>query len=286
MRVLIIACFFLSLLVTGAAAADRRILVMGAEIAEIVIALGEAGNVVGRGAGSDPMPEVAHAARFPGFRQASAEGMLSLKPSIALMSRRQTSDAVAAQLEAAGVELHLFGSLSNPTLEQAPERIRDIGAALGKQEQAERLAARYDRELAAVLARLEGVTTRPRGVFILSGGGRRNLIAGGDTYISLLINLAGGENVAEELRYFKPMSREAMIAAAPEFILVNTEGLEDSSAGAPAVMLAPGVKLTPAAQADAVFSLPNGLLTDVGLSTPRAIELLARKLHPELWPVE
>ena len=107
------------------------------------------------------------------------------------------------------------------------------------------------------------------------------MVAGADTHIALLIELAGADNVTDGIAYFKPMSPEAMLQAAPEFILVNEEGLE-LSGGIPIALTAPGAALTPAGRSGNIFALPGGYLQGLGLNSPKAIRAIAERVHPEL----
>lgn len=263
----------------AAVARDQRLIVIGPTLAEIVVALGDAETVVLRDAGADHIADLAHAKRLGGYSQPSAEGMLSVAPTLALMTARRTKPIVKQQLEAAGVEVHLFDGLRG--LEQVPERVRTIAGLLGRATEAESVIASFETDLAEALALVAQARTTPRGLFLLSGGGRPTVVAGGDTHIASLIRFAGAINVSDDFSSFKPMSQEAMLAAAPDFILVNEDGLIEVDGGKPALQ-APGVRLTPAARDSQVFSLPSGYLTDLGLATPKAITLIARRIHPEL----
>ena len=265
--------------VDTAHADDKRLIVVGPTLAEIVVALGDADKVVLRGAGADHMAELAHAKRLGGYSQPSAEGMLSVAPTLALMNARRTKPIVRQQLEAAGVEVHLFDTLTG--LEQVPDRIRTIAGLLGRAAEAEGVVSSFETELAEAQALVATAKTTPRGLFLLSGGGRPTVVAGGDTHIASLIRFAGAINVSDDFSSFKPMSQEAMLAAAPDFILVNEDGLIEVD-GSKSALDAPGVRLTPAARNGLIFALSAGYLTDLGLATPKAITLIARKIHPDL----
>jgi iron complex transport system substrate-binding protein len=152
---------------------------------------------------------------------------------------------------------------------------------LGLPEKAAAVRSGFNRDLEAALALTAVVESKPKGLFILSGGGRPTLVAGGNTDIALLIEMAGGQNMTADITDFKPMSQEKMLEAAPDFILINKEGSE-LQGDIPAAMTAPGVQLTPAAIHNHVITLPSGYLAGLGLTTPKAIEALARQIHPEL----
>lgn len=259
---------------------QERYLVIGSYVAEIVVALGDADRIVGIGGGMDHIEELIDQPKIRGYRNTSAEPMLSLQPTVALMAGRQTRPEVVEQLEGAGVTVHVFPD-DVASLDVVPERIARIGNILGRKKEAEVLAVRFRAELAAALAFVAQAKSRPRGLFILSGGGRPTLVAGEDTHIALLIELAGAKNVTDGIAYFKPMSQEAMLKAAPDFILVNKEGLE-LSGGVPVALKAPGAALTPAGTSGTFFALPSGYLQGLGLNSPKAIRAIAERVHPEL----
>lgn len=258
----------------------ERYLIIGSYIAEIVVELGATDQVVGVSGGTDHIPELAGVPVIPGFRNLSAESMLSLEPTVALLAGRQTRPEIITQLEAAGVEVHFFPD-DLASLDLVPERIREIGELLEREEAAETLVGEFQTELAEALEFAGRATSRPRGLFILSGGGRPTVVAGEDTHIALLIELAGAQNVTGGISYFKPMSQEAMLEAAPDFILVNEEGLVETG-GVPVALTAPGALLTPAARNGNVFALPGGYLQGLGLNSPKAIRAIAERVHPEL----
>ena len=258
----------------------ERYLIIGSYIAEIVVELGATDQVVGVSSGTDHIKELEDVPVIPGFRNVSAETMLSLQPTVALLAGRQTRPEIVTQLEAAGVDVYYFPD-DIADLNVVSDRIREIGALLDRERAAEDLVTAFEDDLADALAYAETATSRPRGLFILSGGGRPTVVAGHDTHIALLIELAGGQNVTEGISYFKPMSQEAMLNAAPAFILVNEEGLQ-TSGGTPVALLAPGALLTPAGQSGNVFALPGGYLQGLGLNSPKAIRAIAKRIHPEL----
>jgi iron complex transport system substrate-binding protein len=283
-RLLALCLLTMLALARPALAADappqERYLIIGSYLAEIVVALGATDQVVGVSGGTDHVPELAGVPVIPGFRNLSAESMLSLEPTIALLAGRQTRPEIITQLEAAGVEVHFFSD-DLATLDVVKERVREVGALLGREQEAAALVARFEADLADALAFVAQASSRPKGLFILSGGGRPTVVAGADTHIALLIGLAGAQNLTTDMTDYKPMSQEAMLAAAPDFILVNVEGLEQRG-DQPVALSAPGATLTPAARDGRVFAIPNGFLQGLGINSPQAIREIAKRVHPEL----
>jgi iron complex transport system substrate-binding protein len=256
-----------------------RLVILGSNLAEMVTAMGGAHQVVGIGAGAEHIEELAHVPVIPGFRNTSAENLLSLKPSAALVNSRQARPELIQQLELSGVTVHTFAD-DVGNIESVVHNLQKIGRVLNREAQSAKLIKQFYEELSEAKQRVAKVTSKPKGLFILSGGGRPTLVAGENTDIALLIEMAGGQNVTQGIHGFKPMSQEKMLAAAPEFILVNTEGLEVKG-DLPVSLSAPGALLTPAGKRQNIITLPSSYLTGLGINTPKAILSLASQIHSD-----
>jgi iron complex transport system substrate-binding protein len=155
-------------------------------------------------------------------------------------------------------------------------RITQVGLLLQKEQDGQSLAARFQRDLAHQHSQAVWATP-PRGVFILAGGGRPTVVAGGDTHPGALLRMAGTVNLGDALTGFKSLSQEFLASAQPEFILTNPDGLQGTP---PVVLAAPGARLTAAARQGRVIALPGYLLQGMGIHTPRAIAQLREALKP------
>ncbi|MFN9926212.1 MAG: hemin ABC transporter substrate-binding protein, partial [Phenylobacterium sp.] len=242
-----------------------RIVVTGSYLVEILIELGAARQIVGVGGGVDHITALKATPRLRGFRQMSAETILAQRPDVFITTPDITGGGVVAQLKAAGVQVIIFEQ--EPTLAGVTERIAEMGAILSKPREAAGLARRFNADLAQARALVARARTRPRGLFILSGGNRPTLVAGRGTGPANLIELAGGRNAAAVIEGFKVMSQESMVAAAPEFILLNPDGMENRGGG-PAARPAPGALLTPAGRSTRLITLPGEYLQGFGILTP------------------
>ncbi len=265
---------------TEISASQNRYFIVGAYLAEIAVALDASDHIVAVSAGSDYIPELKNIPVIEGYRNLSVESILALEPTVALLANRQTRPEFAQQLVNAGIDVHIFPDESTD-INIVPARIETIGRILGKEKAADALISDFHTELSDTLDYVSRATSKPRGLFILSGGGRPTVVAGGDTHIALLLQLAGAQNLTQDIKYYKAMSQELMAKAAPEFIVTNQEGLAEAG-GTPVALKAPGVRLTPAGRNQHIFSLPQGYLTGLGLMTPKAIRAIAQYIHPEL----
>lgn len=263
----------------GGVSASTRIVATGSYLIEILLQLGMGPQLVGVSGGIDHLATISRVPRLRGFRQMSAESILAMRPNLYISTTDITGPAVAAQVRQAGVQVALFEN--EPTLPGIEERIMDLGALMGRQRPAADLLQRFRADLANARGLVARTRTRPRGLFILSGGNRPTVVAGRGTGPANLLELSGCVNVATSIEGFRVMSQEAMIAAAPQFILINRDG-RDVRDGVPVALTAPGALQTPAGRARRLISMPGEYLQGFGILTPSAIRALARAVHPEL----
>ena len=134
-----------------ARAEPPRYLVLGSYLAEIVVALGEADRVVGVGGGTEHVGELAHLPVVRGFRQSSAEGLLSMAPTDVLIGSAFARPETLDQLRDAGIRVHVFPT-EIATLDIVPVRIREIGRLTGRTAEAEALVGRFEADLAEARA--------------------------------------------------------------------------------------------------------------------------------------
>lgn len=259
----------------------ERWIVTNSYVADIVVALGGAGWIVAVGGGSDHITELRGVPRLPGFRQTSAEPMLSVSPRRVIATTEWAVPQVFDQLRSAGVAVEVLDGEQTPA--GVERRIRKVASLMGRQAQGEQLVARFQRELAEVrqqvVQQVARVPNPPKALFVLAGGGRPTLVGGKGSNVALLLELAGARNVAEGVEGFKVMSVESMIEAAPDVILTNEDGTQPID-GVPVALRAPGALDTPAGRAGRLITIPGRYLQGMGILTPEGVRLLARQLYP------
>jgi iron complex transport system substrate-binding protein len=79
---------------------------------------------------------------------------------------------------------------------------------------------------------------------------------------------------------FQPLTDEALLAAAPDVLVVTTTGLE-SVGGVDGLVAVPAVAGTPAGRDRRVIALDDQLLLGLGPRAGDALEQLVDQLHPE-----
>lgn len=260
-----------------AQAKPERWIVTNSYVADIVVALGGASLIVAVGGGADHIAELKGVPRLPGFRQTSAEPMLSVSPNRVLVTDEWNVPQTLDQLRAAGVVVDVLDG--EQSVAGVEKRIRTVAKLMGKETQGEQLLARFKQDMSEVKAQVARLPRKPKALFVLAGGGRPTLVGGKGSNVALLLELAGADNVANGVDGFKAMSTESMIEAAPEFILTNQDGTTPVD-GVPVALKAPGARDTPAGKAGRLITIPGQYLQGMGILTPQGVRVLARQLHP------
>jgi iron complex transport system substrate-binding protein len=263
------------------AAPIKDVVVIGGALAEVVYALGAEGRIAGTDT-TATYPAPARDTPKVGYqRSLSAEGVLSLKPSLVLATAEAGPATAVAQIRAAGVRWESMASTHS--MDNVLDRVRRVARALDVTKAGDELAARLRREWSATQAQVAGYRDRPRVLFILAHAGPTPSVAGRDTAADAMIRLAGGVNAMDAVVGYKPLTSEAAVAAAPDVILTTREGLE-SLGGVDALLRRPGIALTAAAASRRVVSMEALLLLGFGPRTPAAVADLARAFRAGVKP--
>jgi iron complex transport system substrate-binding protein len=165
--------------------------------------------------------------------------------------------------------------------------IRGVGARVGQPAGAEALAARIERDLAAVRARVAG---RPRPltmmVFEREAGQLRNIWAsGGLGFLHDMLTMAGGENVFDTVqRESVTVGLETLMASPPEVIVELHYGRHYPPAEL-ATEREAWNRLTTlgAVRQNRVYLLAGEEFVVPGPRVALATERIARVLHPEAF---
>jgi iron complex transport system substrate-binding protein len=258
--------------------AQERIVAAGGVITEILYALGAGDRIAGVDATSLHPPAALKEKPNVGYvRALSAEGVLSLKPSRIIAIDSAGPPDVMRLLRGAGVPIETIPE--DFTEAGVAARIRAVGVAAGLRQEAERLTEETQRRMAEV-ARLRMSIDRPRRVlFVLALREGRPMVGGRNSGADAIIRLAGAVNAADAVEGYKPMSDEAVIAAAPDVILMMDRGSHAVSADD--LFRSPSFSATPAAARRALVTMDGLYLLGFGPRTPSAARDLMAAVYPE-----
>jgi iron complex transport system substrate-binding protein len=272
------AAVLLGLAWTACAAAEvpRRVVAVGGAVTEIVYALGAGERLVAADSTSTFPPEARKLPRVGYMRSLSAEGVLSMAPQLVVATSDAGPPTVLRQIRDAGVRLEVLAN--GHSMESLRTNVRAVAAVLGTPQRGADLDARIAAEWRAVEQQVARYPTRPRVLFLLAHSTNNAMISGEGTAADAMIRLAGGVNAFASVNGYKPLTAEAVVAAAPEVILITKEGM--TTIGGPAELFArPGLALTPAGTARRVVALDALYLIGFGPRLPQAVRELAARLH-------
>ncbi|HOE98053.1 MAG TPA: hemin ABC transporter substrate-binding protein [Candidatus Sumerlaeota bacterium] len=251
----------------------ERIVSLGGTLTEIVHALGAGDCLVGVDQSSTYPPEVEDLPRLNYHRQVSAEGVLSLNPTLVLLTPEAGPPSAVQQLRDAGVRLITITGDDSTT--GSMKRVEEVGAALGKPEIAAEIVRRMRADLEQAEAFAAQAPHRPRVLFIYARGLGTLMVGGRGTPADTMIRLAGGANATGTIEGFKPLTAEAVVEAAPDIVLMMSKGLE-SLGGREGLLSIPGVAQTPAAQQGRLILMDDLYLLGFGPRLGQAARDLAQ----------
>ncbi|MFE1960903.1 hemin ABC transporter substrate-binding protein [Streptomyces sp. NPDC059479] len=260
--------------------ADRIVPLTGS-LSEIVFTLGLGERVVAR----DITATFEQAAKLPVVTRAhdvSAEGVLSLKPTVVIADTTTGPAEAIGQIRDAGIPLVVVAPAKS--LADVGARIDAVAGALGVESAGTELKKRTDTRIAAVQKDIpahEG-ERKPRVAFLyLRGSASVYLLGGADSGASSLLEAAGAVDAGKESglrKDFTAITSEALAKAAPDAILVMTKGLE-SVGGPDGLVKIPGVAETPAGMDRKVVSIEDGVLLNYGPRTDEVLKSIVKQLY-------
>jgi len=248
-------------------------------LAETVFALGLGDNLVGRDTSAafpaaENVPDVT-----PTGHSLSAEGILALSPTVVLTDTSIGPRAVQDQIRAAGIPVVYFDP--KRTLAGVATQIEAVAAALGVPDAGADLAERTNTEISAAADATPESTEPPKIAFLYMRGPAIKMLAGPGSGADALIEALGARDAGVEsglTEQFVPVTSEALIAAAPDVILMMTKGLE-SIGGIEGLEQIPGIAQTPAGRERRVVDMDDGTILSFGPNTGKVLGALSKAVY-------
>lgn len=243
-----------------------RIVSLCPSLTDLVFELGRGSDLVGvTGFCVRPKERVEGITKIGGTKNPRITHIRALKPDVVLMNaeenRREDHD------ELIGHKIRTCTTMPRAP-EDVPRMIREVAQSIGSYERGNQLADQVQEQVAAAQKRAK---EQPPVRFLALVWNDPPMVAGPDTYLSKVVALAGGQNVAGEIadpngeRYPK-LTPEALQKADPERILLPSEPFPFEDKHADALASGSGIDRDR-------FRLADGmLLTWHGPLTPRGIE--------------
>jgi iron complex transport system substrate-binding protein len=254
-------------------------------IAATVFGLGLGDNVVGRDtstdfAGTEDLPVATNAGHT-----LNAEAIVGLSPTVILTDTSIGPKDARAQLRDAGIPIVVLSD--ERSLDTVDDLIASVAEALGIADAGAKLSERVQGEISQTMADIATVAPasddkKLRMLFLYARGSAGvYYIFGSDTGADSLIESVGGVDVADDIGWVgsKPMTAEALVQAAPDVILMMTDGLASVGGIDGLLTSIPAVAATPAGEKRRIVDMADTEILSFGPRTPQILDALARAIY-------
>ena len=270
--------FIICLLTVHVAVSQERIITAGSALTETVCALGNCDQIIASDRTSLYPAQIQQLPSI-GYRTGiSAEGIISLKPTLVIAEKEYVDEAVLSQLRATQIKLVIVDRKQN--WDDTKKYIRQIATALRKEAEGEKLIASNETQLAEASSLLKRATSKPKVLCVYNRGTSTVSTAGKDTFGDIT-QYVGAVNVFASEQGYKPLNTEALIAANPEYLIMLSSGFE-SIGGLEGTLKIPGVAQTTAGKKRQILAVDALRLTNFGPRFGETVKELVGLLHPEL----
>jgi iron complex transport system substrate-binding protein len=260
----------------ASAEVPKRIVSLAPNITEILFALGADARIVGVSSFCDYPEEARQKARVGGLSNPSLEAVVSLNPDIVFLTIDGNPKEFEERLRAMRIRTVV---LTARKISDLPDGIRQVGAAIGAEEQAAHLAADIEKRIQDYATRertfraLHQTLKKPKVLFIVWP--EPLIVAGPGTTANEALSMLGMENIAgRTLSAYPKYSIEEILRQSPDIIFFGKgKGMDKVAHG-----LLGRLKNVPAVMNRKVFYVGDYLYR-LGPRTMQGIDELAGHLQ-------
>lgn len=260
-----------------------RIVSLNGDLTEIIFELGLGDNVVGVDVTTTYPAEAAalnDQGQTVGFaQQLAAEAVIRFDPTLVIGDQQVGPPEVIEQLRGAGIPVVILETQT--TLDGVETKIGQVAEILGVPTEGAELAERVMAEIKAASDLAQPDDSDPTVAFVYVRGPQVVFLFGVGMATQAMIEGAGAIDAGVVAGVFgpAPLTPEALVAAAPDVIVLPEAGLA-AMGGIEAFLELPGVAETPAAKNNAFLAYDEAYFFNLG---PRAGQALDEFIH-DLYP--
>ena len=237
----------------------ERIVALTASDCEILFAIGAGDKLVGRGEYCDYPAEVFNVPSVQSGYDTNIEQIIALQPQVLLMSTMAQTDEQVAQLEAAGVHVVVSDAQD---IEGVYTAIQNIGALMGKSENADKIVAEMKEGFADLAARAAGGEQEGKTVYFEVSPLEWGLwTAGKGTFMNEIAEMLGLKNCFDDVDGWAGISEEQVLERNPDYIVTITMYFGEGPTPEEEIMSRPGWGEVTAVANHAILNLQNNELS-------------------------
>jgi len=260
-------------------ARPARIVSLAPDITEILFALGLDEKIAAVSSDSDYPPAAARKNKVGTFWQPNTEAVIASKPDLVIAQWFEQQKAVADSLSRLGYPVLI---LKMEKIEELFSAIQQIAKAAGCPQAADELLNNIHSELNTLQSKCKSVE-KIKVLWAVQNEPLR--IAGRDTFINEMIELAGGENaIGPAIQQYPHIGTEQLLAGGAEVIIqsaMKNNNIEKERQAAETFWSRwPGL---PAVKNKRIYVVDGDAVLRLGPRLPKGIEIIARCLHPDIF---
>jgi iron complex transport system substrate-binding protein len=213
-------------------------------------------------------------------RALSAEGIISMRPTLLLTDGNVGPDAVLAQVRKVGIPVEILTPGTTP--DSAQLLLSRLGRRFHRERQADSVIAIWRSEMTSALADSARwqAAPKPRVLFMHFGQINNSYLAlKRGTPADRMLSWAGGVNAVDSVGGMLRLTPELIAKLAPDVIIATDVGFDRVGSVRQFAAL-PGVSLTPAAKSGRIHRVDEHDVMYFGPRTPAGVRRLAGWLHP------
>ena len=258
-----------------------RVVCVSKQINEFIFDIGAQSHLVARDLTSIYPKEILSLPSVGYHRALSAEGIVSMRPSILLTDGNVGPNEVLDRVRSVGIPVVTMDP--GDSLQGAEDLMTRLGAYFGRAQQADAVVATWKAGMAQTIAdakRWDG-QKKPKVMMIHFG-------QIGNSYLGLsakgpaeqILEWAGGENALAGGGHMAHLTPEMIAGAQPDIIIATDVGFDRYGSAAKFAAM-PGVNLTPAGKNLRIYRIDETEIMYFSPRTPASVAKIARWLHSQ-----
>jgi len=257
----------------------ERIVAMAPNLTEILFALGLEDRIVGVTLHSDYPPAAEKKPKMGTFWQPDIEAIIGARPNLVITLAFEQQRNLASRLKRLGCETL---TVNIEKVSELFDAVETIGAVTGTQAKATTLIDGIKKKFDNLSALIRD-KAKIKVLWVIQREPLR--VAGQDTFINEMIELAGGQNaIGPTLHKYPPIGSEQLIACAPQIIIEPVMGKKDLTKALPAaIKYYSRFENMPAVKNNRIYVIDGDTVSRLSPRLYEGVETIAKCLRPELF---